>query len=152
MNPRWLRPGDGLAAAGGILLLVALFLPWYEVRPGIAGLRRLTGWDAFSVIDILLALVAVLGIAVAVAVMTRRSPALPISLGVVGSVAGAIASVLVLVRILDQPGPNELLDVAAGAWLGLAGALGVAAGSWWSIKDERNRGVPPVPVELRRSS
>jgi hypothetical protein len=86
---------------------------------------------------------------VLVVTVTRRRPALPVSLAVLGSVAGAIATLLVLVRILDQPGPNEFVDVAAGAWVALAGAIGVAAGCWLSMADERNRGVPPVPVELR---
>jgi hypothetical protein len=146
MNPRWLRGGDVLAAAAGIVLLVALFLPWYTVSPT---RERLTGWQAFSIIDVLLAIAAVFGPAVAVSVMTRRSPTLPLALGTVGALAGAFAVILVLVRILDQPGPNQFLSVAAGAWVGLAGAVGLTAGCWWSIADERNRGVPPVPSELR---
>ena len=152
MNPRWLRPGDGLAALGGLLVLVALFLPWYSVTlpsGAPAAGRDLTGWQAFSVIDILLALAALVGIGLAVAVATRRTPALPLAVAVIGIITGALAVLLVLVRILDQPGPNQLLDVALGAWLALVGALGLAAGAWRSLADERNRGVRPVPVELR---
>jgi hypothetical protein len=146
LNPRWLRGGDVLAGVAGIVLFGALFLPWYTVSPT---REHLTGWQAFSIIDMLLAIAAAFGPAVAVAVMTRRSPTLPIALGAVGSLAGAFAVILVLVRILDQPGPNQFLSVAAGAWVGLAGAAGLAAGCWWSLVDERNRGVPPVPSELR---
>jgi hypothetical protein len=29
------------------------------------------------------------------------------------------------------------------------GAIGLGAGAWSSLRDERNRGVPPVAVELR---
>jgi hypothetical protein len=143
MNPRWLRPGDALAAAGGALLLIALFLPWYDAPGG----ARVTGWRAFAVLDVLLALLAVLGIAIAVAVMVRRTPALPIALAGVGCVAGPLGVLLVLIRLLDAPG--QLSGVAVGAWLGLLGAVGVAAGAWRSVADERNRGVPPVPSELR---
>jgi hypothetical protein len=143
MNLRWLRPGDVLAAGGGALLLISLFLDWYST-PGGGGL---TGWRAFAVTDVLLALLGVLGLGVGAAVVTRRTPVVPVALGVIGSVAGPVGVLLVLFRLLDPPG--ESLGIAVGALLGLAGALGVAAGAWWSLSDERNRGVPPVPSELR---
>jgi hypothetical protein len=146
VNLRWLRPSDWLAGIGGAVLLVSLFLPWYDVH---GAPRHLTGWQAFSVIDILLAIAAVLGIALAVSTAVRRTPAVPVALGVIGVIAGALATLLVLVRVLDPPGPNELLDVAAGAWIALAAAAGLAAGCWRSIADERNRGVPDPPVEIR---
>ena len=148
MNLRWLKPGDWLAGLGGLLLLVSLFLPWYAI----AGVDRdLTGWQSFSVIDVLLALAALLGIALAVTTAVRRTPAVPVALGVIGAPAGALALLLVLIRVLDPPGPNELLDPAIGGWLALAGALAMTAGAWWSIGDERNRGVEPIPVEVRPS-
>jgi hypothetical protein len=141
-----LRPGDWLAAIGGVLLLVSLFLPWYSV----AGTgRQLTGWQAFSVIDLLLALVGVIGVAVGVTTAVKRTPALPVAVAVIGVPFGALAVLLALVRVLDPPGPNELLDLGVGSVLGLIGALGVAAGSWWSMADERNRGVPDVVAEVR---
>ena len=146
MNPRWLKPGDWLAGLGGLVLLASLFLTWYAV----AGTGRdLTAWQSFSVIDVLLALVALLGIALAVTTAVRRTPAVPVALGVIAGPAGAIATLLVLIRLLDPPGPNELLDLGPGVWLALAGAAAVAAGAWWSIGDERNRGVPAPPVEVR---
>jgi hypothetical protein len=146
MSLRWLKPGDWLAGLGGLALLVSLFLPWYSV----AGVDRdLTGWQSFAVIDVLLALAALVGIALAVTTAVRRTPAVPVALGVLGGPVGALAALLVLIRLLDPPGPNELLDLGPGAWLALAGALAVAAGAWWSLGDERNRGVPAVPVEPR---
>ena len=153
MSLRWLKPGDALAAAGGALVLISLFLPWYSVTLPSAGApavgRDLTGWQAFSAIDILLALAGLVGIGLAVTVVTRRTPAVPVAFAVVGSVIGVLAVLLVLVRILDQPGPNQFLDVGVGAWLALAGTVGLTAGAWRSISDERNRGVRPAPVELR---
>jgi hypothetical protein len=153
VNPRWLRPGDLLAGGGGVLVLVSLFLPWSSVTlpsadaPALG--RELTGWQAFSVIDLLLALVGLVGIGVALTTATRRTPALPLAVAVIASTTGVLAVLLVLVRILDQPGPNQFLDVSVGAWLALAGTLGLTGGAWRSIADERNRGVQPAPVELR---
>jgi hypothetical protein len=146
VNPGWLKPGDWLAGLGGVALLVALFLPWYTVSEGDG---ELTGWEAFSVIDILLALTAAVGVALAVLSATRRTPAVPVAFGVIGVPVGALAALIVLIRLVDPPGPNTLLGPGPGAWISLAGALAVAAGSWLSIRDERNRGVPAVPVEAR---
>jgi hypothetical protein len=141
-----LRPADWVAGLGGVALLVSLFLPWYDVT-GVE--RHLTGWQAFSVIDVILALAAVVGIAVAVTGAVRRTPTMPVGFAVLGVPVGALAVLLALVRVLDPPGPNDLLDLAVGSWLGLVGALAVAAGAWWSMADERNRRAPEVPVEVR---
>jgi drug/metabolite transporter (DMT)-like permease len=146
VNPRWLKPGDWLAGTGGVALLVSLFLPWYRVT-GDEG--DLSGWEAFSIIDVLLALAALVGIGLAVLTAIRRTPAVPVALGVLGGPIGLLAALIVLIRIVDPPGPNDLLGPALGAWLSLAGALAVGAGAWMSLRDERNRGVPPVPVEVR---
>jgi hypothetical protein len=141
-----LRPGDWVAGLGGAVLLVSLFLPWYDVK-GVD--RHLTGWQAFSVIDVILAIAAILGLAVAVTGAFRHTPAVPVAMAVLGVPVGALAVLLVLVRVLDPPGPNELLDLAVGSGVALVGALAVAAGSWLSMADERNRGVPEVAVEVR---
>jgi hypothetical protein len=146
VNARWLKPGDWLAGLGGLVLLVSLFLTWYSVS---GGARDLTAWQSFAVIDVLLALAALLGIALAVTTAVRRTPAVSVALGVLGGPLGAIATLLVLIRLIDPPGPNELFDLGPGVWLALAGAAAVTAGAWWSIGDERNRGVPAPPVEAR---
>jgi xanthosine utilization system XapX-like protein len=134
MNPGWLRGADLLAGAAGVLLIVSLFLPWLGGR---------TGWEAFSVDDILLALFGAVGVGLVLSIMTRRSPVLPISLAIVGTVVGIVAVVIVVVRILGGD------DLGVGAWLSLAGALGLPAGAFRSMADERNRGVAPVSSELR---
>jgi hypothetical protein len=144
VNPRWLKPGDWLAGLGGAVLIVSLFLDWYTVSG-----RNLTGWRSFSVIDVLLFLAGLLGVALAVTTALRRTPAVPVALGVLTSPVGALATLLVLIRIVDPPGPNQFISLGAGVWIALAGALAVSAGAWWSLGDERNRGVPGVPVELR---
>jgi hypothetical protein len=144
VNPRWLKPGDWLAGLGGLVLIVSLFLAWYTVSG-----HNLTGWQSFSVIDVLLCLAGLLGVALAVATAVRRTPAVPVALGVLTGPIGALATLLVLIRIVDPPGPNEFISLCAGAWIALAGALAMTAGAWWSLGDERNRGVPGVPVEAR---
>jgi hypothetical protein len=147
---RWLKPGELIAGAAGVLLLVALFLPWYSIAVELGGAGRLeariSGWQALSVIDVLLAIAALCGIALLVSQATMRRPGVPVALSVVASVLGIVATLLVLFRLVDAPGPA---DRAIGIWLALLGAAGVGAGGWLSMGDERNRGVPEPPVEVR---
>jgi uncharacterized membrane protein len=147
---RWLKPGEIVAGAAGVLLMVSLFLPWYSVGVELPGagrlVARISGWEALTVIDVLLAIAALCGIALLVAQATARRPDLPVTLSVISTVVGIMATLLVLFRLIDAPAPS---DRAIGIWLALLGAAGVAAGGWRSIADERNRGVPERPVEAR---
>jgi hypothetical protein len=134
MSLRRLRAGEWLAAAGGVALPVALALPWYGDE---------TGFESLSVIDLLLVLLALLGLALAVLQATRDAPALPVGAAVLTVAFGAIGVLLVLYRFVDEPGPDALADVRLGAWLGLAAALAVTVGGWLSMAAEYVRGLPP---------
>jgi hypothetical protein len=145
---RKIRTGEMAAAAGGVLLLVAMFLPWYGLR---GREETLTAWAAFSIVDLVLALAAVLGILLLVLQVVGRGPAGPVALGVLGGIVSIVAVVLVGYRILNQPGPNEFVTVRVGAWLGLLATVVIAGGTWVSISDERPRPVdPPAPEPERR--
>ena len=81
-----LRPGELIAAAGGVALLVVMFLDWYAVggttSVGGSDVRislGLTAWEAFAITDVLLALAALIAIGLAVITAARRSPALPVA-------------------------------------------------------------------------
>lgn len=143
MDLRRLRAGEWIAAAGGIALIVSLLLPWYA-----SPTETLTGYQALSVIDVLLTLIALLGIALAVLQVTQDTPAKPVAAGILTVVFGALAVLLVLFRLIDSPGDG--LDVRAGAWVGLVAAIALTAGGWRSIAAEYVRGLPPDPEpELR---
>jgi hypothetical protein len=144
---RRLRLGEWLAALAGIGLIVSLGLDWYGVRGRETGI---SGFAAFDVIDILLVLVAAMGIALAIAQATQDRPALPVAAAVLTVPVGILGTLLVLYRIVNEPGPDELLDVRAGAYLGLLATAALTAGGWLSLADEHVRGVPPGPEpELR---
>jgi hypothetical protein len=105
--------GTVLVALGALLLGVALFLDWYE--PGLAA------WDAFEVVDWLLAaLVATIiaGLALGPESSLRRA---------VPALAGA-ALFLVVAQLIDPPPAAAESTRETGAWLGLAGALLMGAG------------------------
>jgi hypothetical protein len=141
-----LRPADWLAAAGGGALIVSLFLDWYGTTNREASVNA---WEAFSVVDVVLVLTGALALALAAAQATRSSPALPVAIGVLTAAAGIAATVLVLYRLANQPGPNEFIEVELGAWIGLAAVLCVAVGGWLSMADERSPHAPPVDVPVR---
>ena len=142
-----LRAGDVLSGVAGVLLLVSTFLEWYTVSSRADGL---TAWGAFSVVDLLVGLVAVLGIALAASQVVGRGPAMPVAIGVITTTLALAATLLVLYRILNQPGPNDAIGVAAGAWIGLVACFGVFFGAWLSLSDERPRPADPVPPEPER--
>jgi hypothetical protein len=143
MDLRRLRAGEWIAAAGGIALVVALLLPWYA-----GAAETLTGYQALSVIDVLLTLIALLGIALAVLQATQDTPAKPVAAGVLTVVFSALGVLLVAFRLIDSPSAG--LEIRGGAWLGLVAAIAISVGGWRSIAAEYVRGLPPDPEpELR---
>jgi hypothetical protein len=144
---RRVRTGEIVCGAAGIVLLASMFLGWYSVS---GRDDSLTAWGAFSVVDVLIAIVALLGIALALSEVVGRGPALPVALGVVTTTLSLAGTLLLAYRILNQPGPNDLIGVEAGAYVGLLATLGVFLGAWLSLSDERPRPVDPPPPEPQR--
>ena len=58
------------------------------------------------------------------------------------STLGAFATLLVLYRILNQPGPNDFVEVKFGAFLGFLSVLAIAAGGYRSMRDEEGEDAP----------
>jgi len=157
-----LRAGEWTAAVGAAALLVALFLPWFGVElsgpagnlvnPVLADAGGTSGWNTLGWLVIVLALGAV-GCAawLAIANATRRPVAQTVAASVLTATAGTFAFVVLALRALVfQPGPNELVVLRYGAWLGLLAALALALGGWWATKDERTDApesayTPPEP-------
>jgi hypothetical protein len=145
-----LRPADVVAGVGGLALLITLFLPWYALDVAGFGLHvAATAWQAFSVSDILLALLALLAIALPVVTAGASGPAKPVAFGVLSSVGSILALLLVLYHLLNQPGPNDVVGLRYGAWLGLAAAVVMLAGCWGAMRDERTPGATPPNVPRR---
>jgi hypothetical protein len=143
-----LRQSDLIAGLGGVALLITMFLDWYSLS--LAGFVSVgvNAWQAFSITDLILALAALSGIAVAVLTASRRSPALPVAAAVLATTVGAFATLLVLYRILNQPGPNELVEVEFGAFLGIVSVLAVGVGGFRAIRDEEGEDTP-TPTDVR---
>lgn len=126
-----------IAGGGGLLLLISLFLPWYGVTASLgAGSPSVdvsvSAWDAFSLVDVLLFLVAVLAVAAAALTAAGRLPVLPLPLGRIVLAAGVIALVLVLFRLLNVPGdtsgPGFDIGREIGPFVALVAAVLIALG------------------------
>src|SRR5215211_1574150 len=143
MDLRRLRAGEWIAALSGIALLVSLFLPWYgyeATRPGLQVVGTdVTGWEAFAVTDVLLAVLASFGPALWIVTASQRTVPVPMALAGLTALAGTLSVVLVVARLLVTVGPGGPISTAreVGAWLGLVAAAAFAAGGWLSMRDER---------------
>lgn len=133
MDLRRLRAGEWILGVAGIALLVSLFLPWYATTG--PGASDMTAWESLAVIDLVLALIAALAVLVPIVTATQRIPAVPLALeGLVFS-AGAVAIVLVLIRVLALPDGADAREWAL--WLGLAGSVLIPVGALIGMRDER---------------
>ena len=162
-----LRAAEPLAGLGGLVLLLSLWLPWYELdldaeaflddlrEPG-AIIAVLVGeedgtvasaWELLTVIDIALVPLALLALAVPLTALLARGPAKPVAAAVLASAFGWIAVLLVGARVLFTPGALEL---DTGALIGLGAALAAWIGAWLSLRDESTPGAV-APQLLRRA-
>lgn len=108
-----------LAVIGAGALLVGLFLSWFE--PGI------TAWNAFEIVDLLLATIAVGVLLVALAASSDR-PRLVALAGWLPAAAFA-AFVIVAASLINPPPGVGDGSLEIGAWLSLAGAALLVVGA-----------------------
>jgi hypothetical protein len=126
MDLRRLRLGEWVTGASGLVLLVALFLPWYE---------HLSAWEAFTVLDLILALLALAALSVPIVTAAHRVPALPLAFESLTGLFGILGVLLVLVRVANLPGDAHGREW--GLWVALAAVLGIVAGALIAMRDER---------------
>jgi hypothetical protein len=118
--PRRIDLGRAVLAAGSALLFVSLFLHWYD-----NGVGNVSGWEVFETLDLVFTALAAAGIYVSL-----RPEAAPPWAGI-GIPAAAL--VIVFVQLVNVPPAAAGADPAAGAWMALAGALLMGAGSALSL-------------------
>jgi hypothetical protein len=127
-----LRLGELVGGVSGLGLLVISFLPWYSS----AGGEDFTAWQAFGVLDIVLAVAAVMALSVALVVLTGLSVSYPVAGSSVTAGIGLVAFLWVLYRLINPPGSGDL-DREVGVWLGLLATAGVAWGGYLGMQEPR---------------
>ncbi|MDP1846795.1 MAG: hypothetical protein Q8K79_03300 [Solirubrobacteraceae bacterium] len=120
-DARTIEAGMLLIGAGALLLLVSLFLEWFD--PG------LEAWDVFEVWDLVLAALAIVAL---VAVASRMGFGAPRPASwLIGPAIAAL--VIVLYTLIDPPPVLAEGDPSTGLWLALAAAILMTAGAVLSV-------------------
>jgi hypothetical protein len=148
MASRRLGLGELLTAASGAVLLIAMFaLDWFSfvdaaqqnslkrlgVTEGSVPSLHSDGWSALPAPRWALLATCALCAASVVSAL-RASPRIAARVDLVLLVVAVTSAGLMLFRLLDPPGPNELATVEVGAYVGLAATLGAAGGAYLTIR------------------
>jgi hypothetical protein len=159
MDVSKVRGGQLVAGIGGLILLIALFfLNWYNVEGveeaqealdelgsnlGVdvdtdANAGSFGAWDGQgftgTIANLVILAGGAIGLAAAgIAAMDRRDMMGQVSAGAAG--LGAAATLMVVLRILFQPGPNEAIGLEWGIFVALLAALAVTAGGAMMMRD-----------------
>lgn len=148
MDLRRLRWEEWLAAAFGAVLFASLFLPWYRAQ---VNRTDFTAWQAFGALDVLLAAVALIAIALAVMATIHPTAAVPIAMASMLTLSGLLATALTISRIVTPPDStphvialgrgtahnvSHTLSLRPGAWVGLAACALLTAVAVTAMRDE----------------
>ncbi len=129
--------GEMVAGVSGLLLFVFMFVAWYDI-----GFIGLNAWQAFSLVDLLLFLVVAAAVALPLLRAAGAMPALPPATpGRIVAVAGALAFVVVLGRLLVPPFAT---DREIGVFLGLLATAGIAFGGYTAARERTTGAAPPA--------
>ncbi|MBW3606757.1 MAG: hypothetical protein KY463_00120 [Actinobacteria bacterium] len=129
MDLRRLRSGELVTAASAVALAAVLFVDWFGGR---------SGWSAMTVGRVLLVLTILLALTLVVVTLRAGTVSMALSVGVVTVAVAALALLYLLYRVgIDEPGRNALVGLDAGAYLGVLCLLGILAGTWRALADER---------------
>ncbi|HET8976009.1 MAG TPA: hypothetical protein VFN15_05230 [Solirubrobacterales bacterium] len=142
--------GQLIAAASAVLLLIFMFLPWFEIpgveatlpeglpddidlsgTPGIAS-ESLNAWEGENPLDIFL-LVTILVALAGVLLASSGDAGMPVPLSMATFLLGSLGTLMVLYQVFDVPGD---LDRKIGLFLGLIAVAGIAVGGYLSMQDE----------------
>jgi hypothetical protein len=142
--------GELVAAIGGVLLGISLFLTWYSLGDRYATLGgckgpngTCTGWSSLQVIRFLLLLAALAPAILAYIIV--RGHALSWPRGELTAVTALAALTLVVFRgVIDKPGtPPGQISVSYGWWIALVGGLMILIGAVWRSQESSTRRKPP---------
>jgi hypothetical protein len=119
--------------AGASAVLLAIFLvggKWYGGGSGTGG--SLTGWQALTDLRWLMLVTIVAAAGLVVAQVTRRAPAIPVTMSLIVMLLGIVTVIALIYRVLISPPPHQ----EAGAYLGLLFAIGIMCGGYLSLRQE----------------
>ena len=136
-----LSMGEKLVVAGGVVMLIASFLPWYKYDFGLDGIADISisrnGWQSPGALWSLIA--TIIGAAMAGSILAAkfgnmRLPALSNNLtwGTLYLAGGGIVAVCVVLKLI-----NESSYLSFGFYLGILAAIALAAGGYLLYSEEK---------------
>jgi hypothetical protein len=137
--------GELVSATCALLLLVCMLaFAWYGVDgiPGSAARSRIVwdenGWQALAVVRWAMLTAIVASLSAVLLHISQRSHGARTRTGPVVASLGAVTALLLIYRVLiDPPASTQVVDQKLGAVLAVVVALGIAAGGWRSLWEER---------------
>jgi hypothetical protein len=144
-DPARLRRGELIVGASAVVLLASMFaLKWYGLTAALRPIAArqgaptsLSGWNGLSHVRWLLLVTALAGLALVFFQATRRAPAVPVSVSAIALVLGVLSTLALIYRVLiNQPGPNDLIERKAGEFVELAAVLVLTWGVYLSIRQK----------------
>jgi hypothetical protein len=149
MDTSRLSRSEYLAVAGGLLLVVALFLPWYETAPGNEAANidgetgSLSGWEVHPILRWL-----VLALALAPLILAwiiARGHELAWTRGELTAVAALTGLALLFFNgVISRPGdPSSEISLKYGWFLAVLAELLILAGSVRRTGEGQRRRRPP---------
>jgi hypothetical protein len=151
MDVRRITFSEIIAAVGGVLLALSVFVKWYEARPenanaNINGMKGVvSAWDAHAILRYVFLLAALAPIVLLYIVVRDHELSWP--RGEMTAVIGIIAFGLVVYQgVIDRPGePPSEIELEIGWWMALLGTiLIIVGGSYRASTTERPRKPPGV--------
>ncbi len=142
MDFKQLDRGELIAALGGILLAISIFLAWYSLGNSYAQLNgcrgpnsSCSGWHALTILRFLLLLAAIAPAVLAYIIV--RGHALSWPRGELTAVVALAALTFIIFRgVIDKPGsPSGQISIDYGWWVALVGGLLILTGSIWRSRE-----------------
>jgi hypothetical protein len=123
MDTSKMSQGEMIAGAGGVVLLISLFLDWVSgISTPIGTLGGGSAFDVFSGMDIIMLIVAL--VAIAWAVSGAAGMDVPASVGWIVGLLGVAIAGWALGWDIENP------NAGIGSWLGLAASVAIAWGAF----------------------
>jgi len=139
MNMSKLGIGQLIAGAGGVLLIVSLFLPWADVE----GVSQ-TGWELSTMADVFFLIAGLVAIGAAITGGRHSFFRPDLSLNAATDLLGVVATLLLAWLILFDFPANA--DPEIGAYLALIAAIAIMGGAGdYSVLRRRSRADPATP-------
>jgi hypothetical protein len=147
MDVNRLSTGEKIAGIAGIALILIMFIfDWYSVEASYGPFAASAGqnaWESYSLVDIILFVSALCGIALALLVATDQDIELPIPGATIVTALGGLSTLLILFRIIDKPGfdipsgtPGISVSLSIGVFLGLISAAALTYGGYRAMQEE----------------